>query len=123
MDEHILVSGRGPNEPVAFSWIEPFDGAFLHRLSPMQSHNKANAAASLRTAPQPGFCEDPKHCALSGRNGRSGQNPNCGVRNMQKYGISKSVARPRASSSATVITRDLLGALAGFHISGLPGLF
>src|SRR5271166_214438 len=36
MDEHVLFSGRRPNEPVAFSWIEPFDGAFLHRLSPSQ---------------------------------------------------------------------------------------
>src|SRR5262249_18670618 len=34
MDEHILVSSRRPNEPIALSWIEPFDGAFLHRLSP-----------------------------------------------------------------------------------------
>src|SRR6516162_4324871 len=34
MDEHVLVAGGRPDEPVAFSWIEPFDGAFLHRLSP-----------------------------------------------------------------------------------------
>src|SRR5262249_32012513 len=36
VDEYVLVPGRRPNEPVAFSWIEPFDGAFLHRLSPSQ---------------------------------------------------------------------------------------
>src|SRR5215467_6250590 len=27
MDEDVLFSARGPNEPVAFSGIEPFDGA------------------------------------------------------------------------------------------------
>src|SRR6201988_771170 len=32
--EHVLVPGRGPDEPVALSWIEPLDGALLHRLSP-----------------------------------------------------------------------------------------
>src|SRR5262249_61330569 len=36
VDEDVLFSARGPNEPVAFSWIEPFDGALLHRLSPSQ---------------------------------------------------------------------------------------
>src|SRR5215475_6659989 len=36
MDKDVLFSARGPNEPVAFSWIEPFDGALLHRLSPSQ---------------------------------------------------------------------------------------
>src|SRR5262249_62246545 len=36
VDKHILVASRRPNEPVAFSGVEPFDGAFLHRLSPSQ---------------------------------------------------------------------------------------
>src|SRR5262245_16381698 len=36
VDKDVLLSARGPNEPVAFSWIEPFDGALLHRLSPSQ---------------------------------------------------------------------------------------
>src|SRR5258708_7219174 len=34
MDEHVFIPGRGLDEPIALSWIEPFDGAFLHRLSP-----------------------------------------------------------------------------------------
>src|SRR4051812_34083591 len=37
MDEDVLVAGRRPDEPVAFSGIEPFDGALLHRLSPGKS--------------------------------------------------------------------------------------
>jgi len=36
VDEDVLVAGRRPDEPVAFSGIEPFDGALLHRLSPEQ---------------------------------------------------------------------------------------
>src|SRR5215831_9779582 len=32
VDEYVLISARRANEPVAFSWIEPFDGALL-RLS------------------------------------------------------------------------------------------
>src|SRR5215470_9162620 len=31
MDEHILIASRWTNKPVALSWIEPFDGALLHR--------------------------------------------------------------------------------------------
>ena len=34
MDEYVLVSGRGLDEPIALCGIEPFDGASLHRLSP-----------------------------------------------------------------------------------------
>jgi hypothetical protein len=34
MDEHILVAARRLDEPIALSWIEPLDGALLHRLSP-----------------------------------------------------------------------------------------
>src|SRR5215475_10878768 len=37
VDEHVLIAGGRPDEPVAFRRIEPFDGAFLHRLSPSQS--------------------------------------------------------------------------------------
>src|SRR6516225_3002343 len=36
VDEDVLFSARGPNEPVALSGIEPFDGPLLHRLSPSQ---------------------------------------------------------------------------------------
>src|SRR6266513_2576088 len=34
VDEHVLVSGRWSDEPVALSRIEPLDGAFVHRRSP-----------------------------------------------------------------------------------------
>src|SRR5712691_4689457 len=34
VDEYVLVSGRWLDEPVAFSRIEPLDGALLHRRSP-----------------------------------------------------------------------------------------
>src|SRR5262245_5491566 len=34
VDKHVFLSSRRSNEPVAFSGIEPFDGAIPHRLSP-----------------------------------------------------------------------------------------
>src|SRR5262245_20530859 len=57
MDEDVLFSARGPNEPVAFSWIEPFDGALLHRLSPRQAGLEVSDAKPHRCGPRhnPGF--------------------------------------------------------------------
>src|ERR1700730_8741434 len=52
MDEDVLVPGRRPNEPIALSWIEPFDGAFLHRPSPRSARtNDETRMQSLQFAP------------------------------------------------------------------------
>src|SRR6266566_3459126 len=40
VDEHVFVSGRWPDEPIAFGRVEPFDGAFLHGRSPGVSKSK-----------------------------------------------------------------------------------
>src|SRR5215471_5195110 len=34
VNEHVLVAGLGPDEPVTLRRVEPLDGAFLHRRSP-----------------------------------------------------------------------------------------
>src|SRR5262249_24614545 len=39
VNEHILVAGRGLDEPVTLRRIEPFDGALLHRRSPKSVMN------------------------------------------------------------------------------------
>src|SRR5438309_935386 len=67
MNEDVLVAGRWPNEPVAFSWIEPFDGALcIVRLLVSDASSSPNTPASLRSAPQPGVWEDPKRVRAIG---------------------------------------------------------
>src|SRR5690242_16581566 len=51
VDEHVLIACRRTDESVAFRWIEPFDGALLHRLSPGKSERLVNTRVrSLRSA-------------------------------------------------------------------------
>src|SRR5262249_11601997 len=53
VDEHVLVSGRWSDEPVALSRIEPFDGAFVHRRSPsLKSNLTRRRTAATRHTPR-----------------------------------------------------------------------
>ena len=46
VDEHVLISGRRPDEPVALGRVEPFDGALLHGRSPDLANSRRHARAA-----------------------------------------------------------------------------
>src|SRR6266403_4997186 len=54
MDEHVLIAGHRLDEPITLGWVEPLDGAFLHRLSPGLDIKKTRPRI-LRATPQAGF--------------------------------------------------------------------
>src|SRR5882724_11362113 len=61
MDEYVLVPARRPNEPVALVGLNHLTVPFcIVCLLVSEVSSERSATASLRTAPQPGFWEDPK---------------------------------------------------------------
>src|SRR4029077_2277706 len=104
--EHILVAGRGLDEPVALGRIEPLDGALLHRLSPKSFQMSAKtrtqhiACSSAVRATSQILGESPKRGSprRSCRQGSTGRKAKIRLRVQQAAEIRRKHGCVRASS-------------------------
>src|SRR6202012_2079296 len=56
VDEHVPVAALGLDEAVTLGWVEPLDGAFLHRLSCFPRLDQRKTPPRItRATPQTGF--------------------------------------------------------------------